>query len=147
MQRHEATRLIGSLMRDHGLLDQGWTWGWDRAVKRMGQCQYGPRRLSFSWPLFERNGEDECRDTILHEIAHALVGPGHGHGPAWKAMARQIGANPSRCYGDEVNGVAAKYVGTCRCPNKEFKRQRLTQRARQGLCPTCRERVAWRQRY
>ena len=39
----------------------------------------------------------ESRDvtnTILHEIAHALAGAKPGHGPAWKTVARRIGATP-----------------------------------------------------
>ena len=33
---------------------------------------------------------------LLHEIAHALAGVKHGHGPAWKAVCRRIGADPTR---------------------------------------------------
>ena len=29
----------------------------------------------------------DIQDTILHEIAHALVGPKHGHNKVWKEMA------------------------------------------------------------
>ena len=43
-----------------------------------------------------RNGPEEVRDTILHEVAHALVGPGHGHDTVWKATAAQVGARPQR---------------------------------------------------
>ena len=38
--------------------------------------------------------EEEIRDTVLHEIAHAIAGPEAGHGPLWKATARRIGATP-----------------------------------------------------
>ena len=39
------------------------------------------------------NGDPrEVRDTILHEIAHALAGAKAKHGPAWKAIARRLGA-------------------------------------------------------
>ena len=41
---------------------------------------------------FEIGGE--VKDTILHEIAHALAVARAGHGPAWKTVARRIGATP-----------------------------------------------------
>jgi predicted SprT family Zn-dependent metalloprotease len=45
----------------------------------------------------EHNPESAVRDTLLHEIAHALVGPGEGHGPKWQATALRIGATPRAC--------------------------------------------------
>jgi predicted SprT family Zn-dependent metalloprotease len=39
---------------------------------------------------------ETIRDTILHEIAHAIAGVDAGHGEAWKRVCRRIGANPSR---------------------------------------------------
>ena len=35
--------------------------------------------------------KEEIVDTILHEIAHAIVGSKHGHDAVWKAVARRIG--------------------------------------------------------
>lgn len=40
---------------------------------------------------------DQVTDTILHEIAHALAGPAARHGPAWKSIARRLGATPKSC--------------------------------------------------
>jgi predicted SprT family Zn-dependent metalloprotease len=45
----------------------------------MGLCLYEPKAIELSLHFIERNAEDVIRDTLLHEIAHALVGPGHGH--------------------------------------------------------------------
>jgi hypothetical protein len=35
----------------------------------------------------------EILDTILHEIAHALVGHKEAHGPVWVAKAKEIGCS------------------------------------------------------
>ena len=38
------------------------------------------------------------KNTILHEIAHAIVGYGvSAHGSEWKRMAMSIGCNGQRC--------------------------------------------------
>jgi hypothetical protein len=59
------------------------------------------------------NDEREVRDTILHEIAHALAPPGAGHGAKWQAVALSIGCSGRRCYGQEVARPAPKFKGTC----------------------------------
>ena len=38
----------------------------------------------------------EIINTIDHEIAHALLPPGIGHGPEWKQKMRDMGYAPSR---------------------------------------------------
>jgi predicted SprT family Zn-dependent metalloprotease len=35
---------------------------------------------------------DEIKDTILHEIAHAIAGSENLHNEYWKAIAKEIGA-------------------------------------------------------
>lgn len=39
---------------------------------------------------------EEIRNTVLHEIAHALT-PGEGHNWKWKRKAVEVGAKPERC--------------------------------------------------
>ena len=36
-------------------------------------------------------------DTLLHEIAHAIVGPGHAHDAVWQTAARRIDCKAKRC--------------------------------------------------
>ena len=38
----------------------------------------------------------QAMDTLYHEVAHALAGHEHGHGPAWKAWCVKLGADPKR---------------------------------------------------
>ena len=40
----------------------------------------------------------EIEDTLLHEIAHALVGRRHHHDAVWRAKAREIGCTGQRCH-------------------------------------------------
>jgi hypothetical protein len=38
------------------------------------------------------------RQVVLHEIADALRGPGHGHDKEWKEIAWKIGCNANRLF-------------------------------------------------
>lgn len=98
----------------HGLSEAGWTYAWDRARRRFGCCDYSKKQITLSVHLAAINSFQQCQDTILHEIAHALAGREAGHGPKWKEACLQIGANPQRCYSsDQVNQPPSKYIRYC----------------------------------
>ena len=109
----ELEALAWELMGKHGLLEKGWKFEWDRAERRYGHCRYRDRVITISEKLALINEWDETRETILHEIAHALA-PNHHHDAHWRAVALSIGSNGVRCYGeDEVVAVPGKWVGEC----------------------------------
>jgi predicted SprT family Zn-dependent metalloprotease len=99
MNLYEAAHLARRLMTEHGLIAAGWRFGFDHAKRRFGRCNYTRKIISLSRPLVLLNNVDEVRDTVLHEIAHALT-PGDGHGPKWRLTCARIGARPRRCYDD-----------------------------------------------
>jgi predicted SprT family Zn-dependent metalloprotease len=144
MTQADAKRLALELMKAHGL--RGWSFAFDRAVTRFGSCNERRRRITLSAKLTELNDAAAVRDTILHEIAHALVGIRAGHGPKWRKTALAIGCNGQRCYGDEVRAPAAKFIGTC--PTCGYKLHRL--RRRRVSCGKCDRRfnpghlIAWK---
>jgi predicted SprT family Zn-dependent metalloprotease len=90
----QAQQLAADLMARYELLD--WSFTFNRSKRAMGYCRFGLRIIELSRHFVERNGLEVVRDTLLHEIAHALVGPGHGHDATWKQMCRLIGAKPER---------------------------------------------------
>ena len=80
------------LMDEHGLHE--WTFRFSTAERRLGECRERERLIRLSRRHAVNGEPPEVRDTILHEIAHALAGAKAGHGPAWKAVAQRIGATP-----------------------------------------------------
>ena len=131
-----AKRMARRLMNKHGLTN--WTFKIDNAKKRFGYCSNGKRTISLSGPLTELNSMEQVRDTILHEIAHALA-PRAGHGLEWRRMCLRIGAEPTRCYDATViqpihNPASVRhYVG--KCPACDYQTVRL--RRRSCSCPNC----------
>lgn len=110
MELHEVRVMALSLMRHHGLAD--WRLVFDRAKTRAGQCRFQVREISLSAPLMQLQDASEVRETILHEIAHALAGPAHGHDRVWREQARAIGASgETRLFTDST--PRRDWVGTC----------------------------------
>ena len=72
---------------------------------------------------------------ILHEIAHALVGPAHGHDAAWKRAARALGAPDSARLSSSLPAPDAPWVGTC--PRCGAKRRLYRAPRRVSSCGLC----------
>lgn len=100
------------MMEEHGLLERGWQMQWDRARTRSGQCRFGTRVISLSRYIAESDDEADFMDTVAHEVAHALVGPSHGHDAVWRATAIQLGGSGARCRASRFD-PRAPWHGTC----------------------------------
>lgn len=111
MELDQARRLAQELMAQHGLT--GWRFEFDRAKRRAGICRHAQRVIGLSAPLTRLHPDAEVRDTLLHEIAHALAGPRAGHGPVWAATARRIGCSAERCVPEDAPSVPGSWVGVC----------------------------------
>ena len=142
-RRSAARDLVRELMARHGL--HGWTFGFNRRKRTLGLCRYGARAIELSIYLVDGNGLEEVRDTLLHEIAHALVGPGHGHDAVWKAKCVEIGARPQRCASaDMPEGSWRACCGGC---GASYHRHRRPRRLLGWFCQGCgreRGKLAWR---
>ena len=126
----DAIETATELMRQHGLT--GWRIKLDHARRRAGQCDYNTKVISLSRLYVRAAEKDHIRDTILHEIAHALVGPSHGHDVVWRQKAREIGCTATRCH--NLNFSKARWI--MKCPNGCFSVER--HRRKSGLvCGEC----------
>ena len=106
MDINAAFTLLKDEMTNYDLIAEGWTSKLDDSRRRFGVCMPKEKVISLSRLLIELNSEEEVRDTILHEIAHALAWERHrancGHDQRWKDICIEIGARPERCFDDSV---------------------------------------------
>jgi predicted SprT family Zn-dependent metalloprotease len=138
-------RWADALIRLH--LDPAvWTFGFDTAKTRAGLCDYGRRRITVSRYLAAKFGDDEIHQVLLHEVAHALAGPKAGHGPRWKATARELGYEGSRLHSGEIASELAPWIGRCPNGHEHYRYRRPT---RDLSCARCSRRfdpaarIAW----
>ena len=138
----EVEQLAWLTLERHRLTDAGWTFSWDRAVRRAGACHYERRAVTLSRPIFaiEANRHD-AHDTLLHEVAHALAGPDASHGPEWRRLARSIGARPERCHG--LATPPLPILGSCVCGADHERTRRPKGRY---VCRRCGGPIRWRRR-
>ena len=136
MELFEANQLAKLLMTKHGLLLKGWRFEFDRSKRRFGACRHGSKRITLSTELTLLNDEKTVKDTILHEIAHALVGFSHGHDWVWKMKALEIGCNGEIYYDTkEVITPESKYKAVCTSCGHIFKKHRLPKARKScGFC-------------
>ncbi|MGO1544689.1 MAG: SprT-like domain-containing protein [Gulosibacter sp.] len=94
-------------------LDDSWSFVFDRAKTRAGKCNFDRREISVSRYLAEKHTDEQVRQTLLHEIAHAKVGAHEGHGLVWQLYAAEIGYVGGRTHQAEIADEFAKWVGVC----------------------------------
>ncbi|UCR88546.1 SprT-like domain-containing protein [Mycetocola spongiae] len=113
---------------------QGWTFRFDNAKRRAGLCNYTQHEISVSRYLAARYEDDEIHQILLHEVAHALAGSAAGHGPAWRAVAADLGYEGSRLHSGATADELAPWVGTCPVGHEIFRHRRPTRRSSCAVC-------------
>jgi predicted SprT family Zn-dependent metalloprotease len=136
MNLQDATALAFNLMNKHGLLDSYWKFEFDNAKRRFGLCSHLEKKIYLSKHLTELNSEERVKNTILHEIAHALVGFKHGHNIVWKRKAIEIGCDGKRCY-SATNVITPQAKYTAICSNCGFEDKKHKKPKRVYSCGKC----------
>jgi predicted SprT family Zn-dependent metalloprotease len=130
-----AVRTLASeLLAAHHLPD--WSFQLNRSKVNLGLCRYGPKVIELSAYFIEQNPWDAVRDTLLHEIAHAIAGRAAGHGPLWKAVCLRIGAKPERL-SHEVVMPTGHWRATCRACGMRHDKHRKPKHMRGWYCQRC----------
>lgn len=150
------------------LSDEYCTWldGWEmvmdhRPKRRLGQCRYRSKTIGISSWIIRACSWEQIEDTLKHEIAHAMAGPGYGHGPEWKRMCRMIGADPLRLAKLSPEELARmpktprqlhgyKYLAVCEnCGTiPGVGKMKMTRKWRNGgTHRTCGGQISWKQQW
>lgn len=139
----EIRALANEMLALYSLDD--WTFTFNRRKTEMGLCFYGPKRIELSFHFAERNSAEAIRQTLLHEIAHALAGPGHGHDAVWKQKCLEIGAKPERlCF--DADMPQGRWQARCGCCGMLHSKHRRPKHAVGWYCTHCgreRGRLTW----
>lgn len=149
MEMTEARTLAADLMGEHGLTALGWTFDFDRGLRRAGACHHSKAKITLSRFFVEANGPQEVRLVLLHEIAHAHCGHGAGHGPAWKRMCLDIGGDGRTTHRFSMGATAAEATSRyeAHCPNEHvvarYARRPSARMIQWGFCKRHAERIWW----
>ena len=124
MDLNDAKAVALSLMNEHGV--SHYSLKFTPSFSFAGRCNYTKEIIELNPRWVERADGASVRNTILHEIAHALCGPRAAHGYRWFQTFTSIGGNGAG--GTRDFGVLAtkRYVLKCTmgCDNLGYRQRR-----------------------
>lgn len=68
-----------------------WSIWWGTKTGKFGNCLHSEKTIFLCKQTNYKRNIDDFKNTVLHEIAHALVGPGHKHNDIWREKFLSIG--------------------------------------------------------
>lgn len=92
MNRQQATQFLRESLDLHNLQDWHIRLTTDVQCGYFGLCSYKDKTIILNAHHIDTHPEIEVKNTILHEIAHALC-PGHQHNDVWATKATEIGCD------------------------------------------------------
>lgn len=103
MEPDETRIMCEAMLAEHHL--DGWTFDFCNSTRRRAVCKYDPREINISLVHLPGMTREEVRQTMLHEIAHALLPyvRGDAHGQRWQQKAAEIGYTGSRTGNSEYD--------------------------------------------
>lgn len=92
----EIEKLAIELMNKHGVGHFKFKYGRSRAYA--GNCSSSSQTIKLNIRFVVENDLERIKNTILHEIAHAIVGTEHGHRKVWQDKAKELGVTWTKNY-------------------------------------------------
>jgi predicted SprT family Zn-dependent metalloprotease len=137
MDQGKLIAVAAELFRLHGLDVRGWRLEFRNFANRLGCCSSQHKIIAINAYYAENNEEGVVLDTLVHEVAHALVGPVRGHDLVWKAMALKLGCIPSACGKIGIKVQPGKWQASCPSCDYQFHKYRTPKFIRGYYCPKC----------
>lgn len=119
MSMYEARLKIATdLVREHVVDGDLWKVKYDRSKARYGSCDERKKTISLSKIHAKFATDSEFKNTVLHEIAHAIAGHAAGHGKEWKRVAQELGCDAKRCHpaNEEHQAYLDRHMKRVQCP-------------------------------
>ena len=144
MEIEQAIILIEENFKKFNLKD--WSYKFNNSKRRVGVCKYNKKCIEFSRWFVEGNEQTFFIDTLLHEIAHAVVGINHNHNKVWRMKAVEIGCSGERVCKNTTNKPAGRYIYCCPNCKKQYHFYRLPKYNKTFACSYCCKGV-WKKEY
>lgn len=96
MTREQAVQSLRRLLDEQGLPDWRIRVTTDISKPFLGLTDYNVKTIFLNGFSIDTHPDAELQNTIRHEVAHALVGPGHGHDDVWRDQAKLLGCDNTR---------------------------------------------------
>ncbi len=105
------------LLKQHGL--DKWRLRFTRRIAQLGATHFADRVICVNAPLILANDTVKFEETMLHEIAHAIMGSSWAwadgdHGPEWQRIAKDIGCEGRRIADMSRYNPAVYYISQIR---------------------------------
>lgn len=139
-----ARKMTMDLMTQYGVDEAHFEWMEKKS--RLGEAGWDAKKgttvLRLNRTITRHSEIEDVRQTMLHEIAHLLVGPQHHHDSVWKRKAFEIGYRGARTSNvpDEVHALQ-NWVGTCPAGHVS-SRARAPREGRKVSCGRCSRRYS-----
>jgi predicted SprT family Zn-dependent metalloprotease len=147
MNLSEARQLTEQLMDKHIIVNRH-TWSFEYMHRSsLGVCHHSrfndKNKILLNLEYVRITDVAEVKLTILHEIAHAIVGHNHGHDWLWQQTCLSIGGDGKRLSDSntfkQVEAMHSKYVAICPTCRASYHINRMGRLAKAGRthCGPC----------
>lgn len=138
----QAEELANKLIKGY-LPGLGYKFAWNNRQRAFGLCNFKKKTIELSRVLTQHQTIEEVKNTILHEIAHAIH-PEDGHGPKWRKTFIGFGGDGERVGigNEEIRAHAlknSKYTLTCPKCGRQSPMHKKPKR--QSSCGKCNPRM------
>lgn len=124
-------KLANELMHQYNLVEKGWQFYFNDNRSRLGVCKEYNKSIELSIWHVNNSPFESVKNTLLHEIAHAIVGCRHQHNNVWRRKAIEIGCTGERC---GYMNAPYKYTAVCRNCDYSIQVNRASTRSACGRC-------------